>query len=80
MEVMLSVSIVAFILVIGTRYYQSVKTSQKVNAMVSTINILVTASDQWHNSHREGSYQALNDWDDFRERGYLSPDMGAVGS
>jgi len=47
LELMLSVSIIAVLIIMATRYYSTVKRSNLINQTVSDIGMIVTAATQW---------------------------------
>lgn len=47
LELMLSLAIIAILLIMATRYYQSARTSQQVNDGLSLTTAIVAASESW---------------------------------
>ena len=56
LELMLSMVVVALLLIMATRYYQSARTSARVNAAINLIQASLTAADNIGNA--QGGYTA----------------------
>ena len=60
LEVMLSLSIIAIILVMATRYFFSANTSQKVNQEVIQIHTLSSAIEKWKATSGAADYSTVS--------------------
>lgn len=58
LEIMLVLAIVALLIVMSVRFYQSASTSNKVNAGMSTVNTIVAAADNFFNV--KGTYTGVS--------------------
>ena len=47
LELMLSLAIIAILLIMATRYYQSARTGQQVNDGISLVTAIVAGSESW---------------------------------
>lgn len=72
LEVLLSLSVIAVILVMATRYYSSAQQSQQVSNMVSMVSGIVTAETQYKVAH-SNSLAPINI---LVTQGYLPNDFG----
>ena len=57
LELMLSMVVVALLLIMATRYYQSARTSARVNTAISMTQAAITAADNISNA--KGSYTGI---------------------
>lgn len=73
LEIMLTLSVIAVIIILGTRYYEQSKRTQLVNQTVQQIGAVRSAVDRYLSSGRDRN---LITWDELRERGYLPSEFG----
>jgi len=59
LEIMLVLAIAALVIVMSIRFYQSASSSQKVNAMISLINGITAAGENYFNAN-SSTYDGLN--------------------
>lgn len=82
LELMLSLAIIAILLIMATRYYQTTKQSQEVNDAVNTVNSIVAAMTNWmtdNPSSFTGSVVTVK-FSDLVKDGYLPSSLGDDGS
>ncbi len=72
LEVLLSLSVIAIILVMATRYYRSAQQSQQVSNAVSMISGIVTAETQY----KAANNNTFVDLATLVTKGYLPPNFG----
>lgn len=80
LELMLSLAIIAILLIMATRYYQTTKQSQEVNDGVQLVNSVVAAMTNYITDHPDYTTDADVAFSSFVSWGYLPLALGSTGS
>ncbi len=82
LELMLSLAIIAILLIMATRYYQTTKQSQEVNDAVQLVNSVVAAMTNYVTDHPDQGTGSSNiiPFSSFIGWGYLPSALGSTGS
>lgn len=78
LELMLSLAIIAILLIMATRYYQTTKQAQEVNDAVSLVNSVISAMTNYRTDHPKDYKTASIDLDALTQDGYLPSSLGAA--
>lgn len=75
LELMLALAIIAVLIIMATRYYQTTSRSQKIAEAVTTVNAIVSAASNWRIGRVGFNGTPKLDWKNLYDQGLLPKEM-----